>query len=210
MRFLGFPRALRQLLRAVAVFAVLAGGSAQAALVEYEVEFSATTGNDGTGHFFWDDATQTMTAFTWSFADGEGGFLDSALAKTIYSPGSARSVGALLYYLFTDPVTYWLSTNGLLSSSSGYFTTSFFGSWGSVFGDFPADMFSIEYHNGDAAVTYGMYDLSPSRVLQSGGTITASAVPEPGALWLVAAAVLMLVLYPGRSAGTQGERGLAG
>lgn len=159
--------------------------SAQAALLSYAVSFNSTSGDNGAGSFVWNDTTSTMTGFTWQFADGSGSFKDSALAKTIYSPGSARSVGALFYALFTDPVAYWTSTNGLTSASSGYFSESFIGSSGSLTGSYPPDMFVVGYAKGASAATFQMLDLSPTYTLLNAGTITASQIPEPATLSLL-------------------------
>lgn len=166
--------------------------SAHAAPATYAVNFASSTGDNGSGSFVWDAATSTMTGFSWSFAAGSGGFKDSALAKTIYSPGSARSVGALLFNLMTDPVAYWTTTNGLLSSSTGYFSENFFGSLGALTGTYPPDMLAIDYKKGDAAVSFEMLDLSPSRSVLNAGTLSAAPVPEPGSAALMVAGLAML------------------
>lgn len=156
--------------------------SAHATPETYAVSFNSTIGDKGVGSFVWDEATLTMTDFNWTFSSGSGSFKDNALAKTIYSPGSARSVGALLFNLFTNPVAYWPSTNGLLSTSAGYFSENFFGSSGVLTGTYPPDMLGIEYKKGEATATFEMLDLSPSRTVLSAGTISASPVPEPGSV----------------------------
>lgn len=166
--------------------------SAHAAPKTYAVSFASSTGDNGSGSFVWDDATLSMTGFSWSFAAGSGGFKDSALAKTIYSPGSARSVGALLFNLMTDPLAYWTTTNGLLSSSSGYFSENFFGSSGALTGTYPPDMLGINYKKGDAAVSFEMLDLSPSRSVLNAGTISAAPVPEPGSAALMVSGLALL------------------
>ena len=175
-------------IKSTLVLALTFSLSAHAALLNYAVTFASTSGNNGTGSFVWNDATSTMTGFNWTFADGNGVFKDSALAKTIYSPGSARSVGALFYYLFTDPKSYWASTNGLLGSSSGYFSEAFIGSSGALTGDYPPDMFAIGYAKGASAATFEILDLSPYTVLNA-GTISASQIAEPTSLSLLAAAL---------------------
>ena len=164
---------------------------AQAAPLSYTVTFNATTGQNGTGSFLWDADTQQMTRFNWFFADGTGTFLDSGLAKTLYSPGSARSVGALLYHLFTDPVAYWPSTNGLRSVGLGYFTTHF-ASWGDVVTSLPVlDMFAVSYSHDALVSQYEMLALGPRTVLASGSVIATPTptrpIPEPASLALLLA-----------------------
>ena len=166
--------------------------SAQAAPETYAVSFNSTIGDKGVGSFVWDDATLAMTDFNWTFSSGSGSFKDSALAKTIYSPGSARSVGALLFNLLTNPVAYWTSTNGLLSASAGYFSENFFGSSGVLTGAYPPDMLGIGYKKGEAMATFEMLDLSPTRTVLSAGTISASPVPEPGSVAMLISGMAIL------------------
>jgi hypothetical protein len=182
------------ILKAAIVFAPAFALTAQAASQTYAVTFASATGDNGTGSFVWDDTTLKMTNFNWTFAGGSGSFSDAGLAATIYSPGSARSVGALFFNLFTDPVAYWPSTNGLLSSSSGYFNTSFISS-GPVSGTYPPDMLSINYAKGATTATYEFLDLTPTRLVLNSGTITAAPVPEPESYAMLLAGLgLMAVL----------------
>lgn len=176
---------LTLLLKTLIALSLWTALSAQAALLTYAVSFNSTSGDNGSGSFVWNDTTSTMTGFTWQFAEGSGSFKDSALARTIYSPGSARSVGALFYALFTNPVAYWTSTNGLTSASSGYFSESFIGSSGSLTGTYPPDMFVVGYAKGASAATFQMLDLNPTYTLLNAGTITATQVPEPASLALL-------------------------
>lgn len=178
-------RSLALLLKTLIALSLWTALSAQAALLTYAVSFNSTSGDNGSGSFFWNDTTSTMTGFTWQFAEGSGSFKDSALSRTIYSPGSARSVGALFYGLFTNPVAYWTSTNGLTSASSGYFSESFIGSSGSLTGTYPPDMFVVGYAKGASAATFQMLDLNPTYTLLNAGTITATQVPEPASLALL-------------------------
>ena len=161
--------------------------NAHAASETYAVTFAATSGQNGTGSFVWDDSSKLMSGFSWTFASGSGTFSDAALAKTIYSPGSARSVGALLYHLMVDPQQYWLSTNGLLSASQGYFNQSFIGASGAISGTYPPDMLSFGYAKNAAAATFTMLDLSPSYTVLNSGTVSAAAVPEPASVTMLLA-----------------------
>jgi len=184
-------RSLRTL-AAAAALSLAAAGPAQALSTTYSVSFVANSGSNGSGSFVWDDVTLRMTGFTWTFADGSGSFTDTALAKTIYSPGSARSEGALLYHLLVDPLAYWPSTNGLLSVSQGFFNQAFIGSSGAVTGSLPSDMLAISYLKGASAATYEMLDLSPTRTVLASGSFSAVPVPEPAsaALWLLGLAAI--------------------
>lgn len=164
------------ILKAAIVVAPAFAMSAQAATQAYTVTFASSSGDNGTGGFVWDDTTLKMTAFNWTFASGSGTFSDAGLAKEIFGPGSARSVGALIFNLLTEPVAYWPSTNGLLSTSQGFFNASFIS--GPISGTYPPDMLSINYAKGAATATFEMLDLGP-RVVLNTGTITAAAVPEP-------------------------------
>lgn len=155
-----------------------AATSTQAATTTYAVTFDATTGNDGSGSFVWDDVSKKMTGFSWTFQEGTGTFSDAGLAKTDYT-GSSRSVGELLFNLFTNPKAFWPSTLGLTSVSKGYFTTSFFGASQPISGTFPSDMLTLGYTKNAELATFEMLDLSPTRTIVSSGSIFAAAVPEP-------------------------------
>jgi len=74
-------------LLAVALLAALALPSAQAAPIEYTITFDPSDtaagagGDSGTGSFFYDDSTNTMTDLVWEFGPGQtGGYLNSVLA----------------------------------------------------------------------------------------------------------------------------------
>jgi len=184
-------RSLRAL-AAAAALSLAAAGPAHALSTSYSVSFVASTGGNGSGSFVWDDVALRMTSFSWTFAEGSGSFTDAALAKTIYSPGSARSAGALLYHLLVDPLAYWTSTNGLLSASQGFFNQAFIGSSGAVTGSLPSDMLAVGYLKGASAATYEMLDLSPTRTVLASGSFSAVPVPEPAttALWLLGLAAI--------------------
>jgi len=168
-----------------------AATSVQAATTTYAVTFDATTGNDGSGSFVWDDVSKTMTGFSWTFQEGTGTFSDAGLAKADYT-GSSRSVGELLFNLFTDPKAFWPSTLGLTSVSKGYFTTSFFGALQPISGTFPSDMLTFGYTKNADQATFEMLDLSPTRTVVSSGSIFAAAVPEPESYAMLLAGLAVL------------------
>ena len=170
---------------------------AHAAWIPYSVNFTPATGSSGSGSFLWDDDLQQMSRFSWHFDEGRGEFLDSALNRVIYSPGSARSVGALFYHLFTDPVDYWTTTYGLVSTSQGYFTQNFWGgARGDVLGDFPPSMFAIGYRRNDQFATYEFLNLSAGRTVVASGTVSAQRIPEPHPLALLFGGLGVLALAP--------------
>src|SRR5262245_34058808 len=65
-----------KLFAAAAVLAALLPLGANAVPIQYDVTYTATTGQTGTGSFFYDSYIKRMTNFTWDFGGVTGGLDD--------------------------------------------------------------------------------------------------------------------------------------
>jgi hypothetical protein len=150
----------------LAVFSV----NANAAAVEYAISFDGSiSGSAGTGSFYWDDATHSLTTFTVDFGNSDTGYMEDWFLAAGFSGGT---IGEALFEYFTGQDVHVNLTSANSISSTG------------IRGSFT--QFSYDGIDRESRPAHYKF-LGGSEVFE--GAYSVSAVPVPAAVWLFGSAL---------------------
>lgn len=162
---------MKKLVYIVTILLVLfAAGSAVAVPMQYEISFDGPTA--GTGTFIWDNDTQLMSDFSWSFGSYSGGVND-----LLYPWDVAVSGGNLSQYLFET-----LTLEDVHPVTCTSLTTTCSVSINDIYGDFDTAYFEI------ADLNLRRYSFMISNEFAAYGTFTTrlvGTVPAPASFVLL-------------------------
>jgi len=170
-----------RIIKAAALVAILSSLSlsTQAMSIKYDLTLSDIGFGTGTGSFMWDAGILSMTQLMWDFGAGQtGGTTDAVLANTPFPEDT--SIGAFLF----ESITGLDVTSAIGCESGGFGLCSISFSDIGLTGTFPSVDILFE-QTGQYSIDDGAGRIGP-------GSVTASAVPVPAAVWLFGSALGLL------------------